>query len=141
MVPRPPSFLPPIPEPTQSQSSFRDSFTNGKKNNRKRQGMLWKRPLFFCGLEVYFYELKLLILWDSASIHLAAASAYELLAFTRSVQCLNSPPYRSSLAWSQRLVMSRLGYGRVVPPGGPHVSQSFFCTNEPLSDVNCINSL
>ena len=36
--------------------------------------MLWKRPFFFRGLEVYFYELKLLILWDSASIHLAAAS-------------------------------------------------------------------
>jgi len=73
--------------------------------------------------------------------HLAAASAYELLAFNRSAQSLSSPPYRSSLAWSQRLVMSRLGYGRVVPPGGPHVSQSFFCTNEPLFDVSCINSL
>ncbi|SVD40325.1 uncharacterized protein METZ01_LOCUS393179, partial [marine metagenome] len=35
--------------------------------------MLWKRPFFFRGLEVYSYELKLLILWDSASIHLAAA--------------------------------------------------------------------
>ena len=42
--------------------------------------MLWKRPFFFRGLEVYSYELKLLILWDGASIHLAAASAYELLA-------------------------------------------------------------
>ena len=31
--------------------------------------MLWKRPFFFRGHEVYFYELKLLILWDGASIH------------------------------------------------------------------------
>ncbi len=101
--------------------------------------MLLKCPLFFCGLEVYFYELKLLILWDSASIHLAAAaSAYALLAPSNASI---ASPYRSSLAWSQRLVMSRLGYGRVVPPGGQHVSQSFFCTNEPLFDVNCINSL
>jgi hypothetical protein len=41
--------------------------------------MLWKRPFFFRGLEVYSYELKLLILWDGASIHLAAANASALL--------------------------------------------------------------
>ena len=78
--------------------------------------MLLKCPLFFCGLEVYFYDLKLLILWDSASIHLAAAaSAYALLAPSNASI---ASPYRSCLAWSQRLVMSPLGWHSSVRNGG-----------------------
>ena len=65
---------------------------------------------------------------------LAAASAYELLAFTRSVQCLNSPTYRSSLAWSQRLVTSRLGYGRVVDLLDEDAEVEYSC-DESMAEV------